>query len=188
MQNDTVGQALLHQLAHIGGCAALVHVLEQHRIALLLQRAGDAGENGEHMRVFKGDALIQLGGKDHGAALLPGEAARAGVGLVLEPARGFQHMPSGFLGNGVAAAERLGDSGDGNARLPRQIINGDRHGEPPYFAVRTTRYPPAASRPDSTPLWASAAAPAAFSHGRASTGALARLNSTKTRSDASSRV
>ena len=139
VEHDPVRLFALHERADAFRRVLRRHVLDKQRIALFVQPAFHAVDDLKQVRILKCHAAGQIGGEQHGAVPLPGKAAGPGVGLIVHlPGQCLNPFP-GLVGNGVAVVQRLGDGGDGNMGFPRQIVNGDGHGVPFWFAGKRGR-------------------------------------------------
>ena len=123
MEEQCVRLPLLNNVADDYGRFLPRKRLEQKRIPLFLQIRGGAGDDLEHMRVFKRYVPVKVRDEQHRPARLPGKALRSRVGSVAEPAGDRPDPFLCLLRNGAAVVQRLGDRGNGNVRFPRHIIN-----------------------------------------------------------------
>ena len=127
MNDERVRLPLLDDVPDVKGRRLFRQRLQGQGIVLAVQIRGNAGNDLEHMGIFKGNVLVEIRDEQHRAACLPGKILGPRVGAVAETIRNFPYRRLGLVGDGVAVVQRLGNRGNGYPRLLCHVINRHRH-------------------------------------------------------------
>ena len=123
VEKQRVRLLLLDDIADDDGRLVPRKRLKEERIPFFLQVCGGTGDNLEHVRVFKRYVPVKVRNEQHRPARLTRKALRPRVRAVAETPGDLPDILLCPLRNGAAVVQRLGDRGDGNARLLRHIID-----------------------------------------------------------------